>query len=182
MGIDRTASSITLKDGTSTQHRPAGGVQCGSIHVGHRLPVAGTSPVFSALYDGVVFLIDPLRISRIVSCRFGCFFPRFSDISGHWHWFQFRFDPHAFLSGDRRSARRLPRRFRKAMAAAAAAIIRFGRTSFRLARAPSRVSGSCRSSPWHRPAGPAGPVCRFARGRLRPCPPRCRNRSRNRCA
>ncbi len=141
-----------------------------------------TSASWMNAVEGVVFLIDPLRISRIVSCRFGCFFPRFSDISGHWHWFQFRFDPHAFLSGDRRSARRLPRRFRKAMAAAAAAIIRFGRTSFRLARAPSRVSGSCRSSPWHRPAGPAGPVCRFARGRLRPCPPRCRNRSRNRCA
>ena len=31
----------------------------------------------------VVFLIDPLRISRIVSCGIGCFFPRSSDIAGH---------------------------------------------------------------------------------------------------
>ena len=33
--------------------------------------------------DAVVFLIDPLRISRIVSCGIGCFFPRSSDIAGH---------------------------------------------------------------------------------------------------
>ena len=38
----------------------------------------------------VGFLIDPLRISRTVSCGFGCFFPRSSDIAGHRHRVQVR--------------------------------------------------------------------------------------------
>ena len=58
MEFGRTVSSASGRERTPPQDRPSGGVQRDPVRARHRMPVAGTSSMFSGSYNGPVLFLS----------------------------------------------------------------------------------------------------------------------------